>query len=413
MVTVFVMSLQVIFANEFKYKAEKYDLNKNGSIDTKEEARVLGIHAASSIYRKYDKNMNGKLDTDELRQWQEDVKDDAATNSEELLQGGKGMSVADASKVFLGQEKKVMPPSTGGYFVLRKKVDDFSMGDALNLKNKKIYQESFKGADGAKISFKHNAKKNSDTWNFDASLLYIFPDMHEKNSDGKKPYFSSWYDALALTLNREDTNSGDTTDSMIFRGFREGYLDNWNFLGFDQHLLRASLVYATDTHFRASIPAIELDWSPLKSSNGNYGGFGFNEGRHIPRTNNSIMWAWDFTLHAETGYIIDEGRTNLNDDEFFARIGPRIGLSLWFDEEYIAKLNRHWSFLNRLTWKTEWGYLYGLAGEPNNSELLDSTLSITLDELKRYSLEVQYKKGDTPLLDEDVESWNVGFGIKF
>ena len=212
----------------------------------------------------------------------------------------------------------------------------------------------------------------------------------ERNEDTGGPL---WVPSITFDRLKNDADSTKETSSLVFRmgwewqGGDSANLDGW--------YARTNLAYATDFDFKSVQVAGEAEFQPVVSSWGidNYKklGLGF-EAR------------WRPLLRMETGYVFDDGgRAGLKDDELFLRMGGRLSAEL----RHGATSLRDW------TLRLDATLLEGLAGEPDENEMYEVRARRQLDKEGHLNLELGWRKGETLLVQDDVQTLTFGLSLKY
>jgi hypothetical protein len=157
------------------------------------------------------------------------------------------------------------------------------------------------------------------------------------------------------------------------------------------------LAYATDFELEADVYAVELDVLPVLDLPG--------QGVKRPLFSGSpIAFRWRVAGHAEGGYTADAGDdAALEEDKGFVRFGPKATLELLPELDY----------LERLRARFDYQFLKGFWGSPDSSHLLESSLSVRLDERGFASIDLNYRDGDIPLLATSTQLLTLGLGLRF
>ena len=249
--------------------------------------------------------------------------------------------------------------------------------------------ESFKTASPALFSYSRDFRSDTNTWLAKGTVLMPFRVCCESPT--------SVVTAVSLTpsisfdrLSSEKDKSKEQS-ALIFRAQTESELTGV----LDGQLFRAFLSYATDFKFDTKIAAAELEWEPIWLR----AGIGvFHRVAHL----DFLEYRWRPVVHGEYGYTFANGDSNnLSDDEDFLRLGPRLNLALRPSE------------LHQLVLSATCDYLGGLIGRPHDSYHVTAGVSWSLDPAGHFAVTMQYERGETPLVKDDVDNISLGLSVKF
>lgn len=368
-------------------EARDFDFDGNGQIDAGREEDAFLKHVHLEIYRAADTNKDGELSRAELDAYAEEELVEAKEDFHDQLDGRSGMPIAEADREFGLKEPKsfVLP----GGLTLRRGPEDVTLLRGPTPAAK---------AEGALVSYSRDMDGGSDLWTLRGALGKYWIVNHAGSGDEGSTKLDADSKAVVLAFDRVD-GSGESAerkevDSLSLRGVAE-----WLFTGggvFDSQLLRGTVAYATDFGFQSKVIASEWEYEVAQLD--------WHIGVARPLFGLPLELRWRPIAHAEFGHTLDRGeKTNLEDDDTFFRVGPRLAVQFW---PTIAPLNR-------LSAQVNWRYLYGLAGEPRRSDLLEASLAYELDEAGHATVVLNYRNGSVPLVEDETETLTLGFGLKF
>jgi len=369
--------------------AKDFDFNKNGQIDSGEEADAFLKHVNSVLYREIDKNKNGKIEQSELDAHEKEVGNKVSVNREEFqryqnAQNGMNFRLADKSFV----NKPAKPNSLAG-FLIRRNVEDITvLNDPV----------AFGKASGALFGFTRDMRKDNDMWQARGVVMYPW----RWENKGAAPsstamVFSATSLAPAIAFDRmtNEVQPDNEVDSLIFRIVTESeFIGGPVFQGF---YLRLNPFYATDFDFRSSQAGGELQFDPLFDFLG-LGGVAYD----LPCLPISIRPR--VILHLEGGDTLDAGvNQKLKEGDWFLRIGPKLELEFWPTALW----------LQRLSFNVKWTFLEALHGSPLSSYLFEGGARLRIDPIGHAQIELNYRRGEVPLTQEEVNTFILGINVKF
>ncbi|MEM6910639.1 MAG: hypothetical protein AAF555_03565 [Verrucomicrobiota bacterium] len=385
----------------FALELADYDLNGNGQLDAGREAEVYALHEASEVHRLHDANFNGQLDVSELAALQKRAETKAAAKVQQIA-ASQGLPVGP---------KAIPEPAEGspsryqplGEVALRRSINQISLLDSFD-----GTPAGLKKAQAASLAYSQNGE--SEDSNLVAKGALIFHRVHElAEAERSDPWTltrraDQW--SVSFDIVSDESSPEDDVESVIFRFGQEIELIGGP-LPIRYQLLRASLGYATDLNLEGQVPTLELEWEPTKRA------WGIGEFAPLPFLSRSLDYRARFIGRISTGKAFEAGDFELEDNEFFGRIGPKISLELVPSEEWVTDLPLWWSWIERTKATASYQYLYGFAGEPEFAELLEVNASMALNDFEQLTLEVGYRRGQTDLLSDEVDLFTIGLGLKF
>jgi len=157
--------------------------------------------------------------------------------------------------------------------------------------------------------------------------------------------------------------------------------------------------YQTTSHFGGSIVAGEFDLEATTDLPGDhrYSRILGNGSGKPGLEGSSVEARWRLYLHSEVGDSYGRQMTKGGDDSFF-RFGPVADLSL--DPLFHPRLNAN----------LHYAYLAGTTGSPSHN--LTVGLHWVLDKEKIWTLSATYENGETPIIQQAVESFSFSVGVK-
>lgn len=364
----FIISLLVISIASFAQKIETFDENKDEQISKAEYLKFL-VKKKGVTFNELDRDEDGELTDAEIEfRFFSDLLN---------LKRSKGdFPIALESLIEKNKE------AGSGFFkrngiLLRSSYDEISLNKAGT---------PFSKGDPAIFSYSRNNQDTVSIWTAQGAVMRPFEIL--KNESNNNRYMI----APSVTFNRKiSSNEKGEANSLIFRlgGGAEWDVQNDWYLN-----MRIGFAYATDFSFDTEVNAVELEFEPSNV----FKGMGVY--RNISKSKfNVLRYTWRIYSHFEIGNTSDIGSNEILRDGSFARIGLKGEFGLLFRKQ--------------LEFKLKGGYLYGLSGEPENSELLSVKSIYRLDDTGNLTLNFEYQKGNIPLLQEEINNWTFGLGIKF
>jgi hypothetical protein len=366
-----------------KVKAEDFDLNGDKRIDRK-EFDALSRHRGSEEFRIADKNHDGVIDADERKTADSSLQGAVVGEGqrfEELTKSPDGtLSIDQVNRRILGRR----PPFDAFGLQLRRKMEDTS------------YASSASGEDdseGALLSYQRDFNSDSDVWTFRGILYRPFEPIKKPVLDDSTT-LRYWTLTPSIAVDRV-TNSvkrDKETNLVVARltteiAFRDG-------LPWDGQIVRASGLFASDVDGETSIPGVEVEWEPLwlRTGIGAYHNiFGIVRAR------------WRPMAHVEyTSVVNNGGRASLPEQDL-VRVGPKLTLELRPPLHILQ---------DRLKGTLSYIHLNEVI-EGDAQDLFEASVSYDLDDSGVFSVVVNYRTGQIPLVEEETNTLTVGVGIKF
>ena len=362
--------LSILSLSAFSQKIESFDTNGDDLIGKSEYLKFL--FAKKKIpFETIDENSDGALTDDELE----------LVFADDLLLIGRNYGGFPVKVEYLVE--KVESKTSG--FLKRNGILIRSNYDEISLDNKVT---PFSKGDPAVFSYSRNKLDTTSIWTAQGAIMRPFEIL--KNDSNSADYII----APSVSFNRKiSSNEKGEANSLIFRlgGSSEWHGKKdlfWN--------TRLAFAYATDFDFDADVWAVELEFEPSNVFKGMGVYQNFNDDKE---KFNVLRYTWRIYGHFEIGNTSDVGSNEILEDGSFTRVGLKGEFGLMFRE--------------RVELKTKLAYLYGLSGEPDNSELISIKSIYRLDDTGHLTLNFEYQKGNIPLLQQEVDNWTFGLGIKF
>jgi hypothetical protein len=287
--------------------------------------------------------------------------------------------------------------------LIRRTYNEVTSGEDRSVDGAK---DSYRATEGAQFAYSHDFLKDGDQWSAIASIIASFKlvDRYNEPAEHHGLELALFQFVPSVSLNRV-TNDFDASNHVDELTFRAGVFAQWlgkagplrlvNFIG--------NATYVRDSGFhRGGIVAGELDLEPLTDLPGNRTFYRLlGQPGDAKRETAVLELKWRGRLHSEFGaHTASSGP----DDESFFRIGPSVVFTL---DPF---------FLKRLTASVDYGYLVGFGGGPANSHHLLAKVGLILDrspETSHLTLNATYEDGDTPLVQNRVQTFLLTLGIKY
>gem|GEM_PF-6258569 len=362
-----VLGFVLIATNVMGQKISVFDKNKDGQIDKEEYLRFLERTGGVSS-ESLDRDENGTVSIEELAYR---FYSDLATLKRDY--GDFPISL-----------DRLMPKETAGTpgFFTRNGILLRGDYDAIS-----IYEPAtgLDAADPAIISYTNNAKDTVSIWTVQGALMRPFPITKEENNTRAVLVPSVYFNR------KRSSNEEGEANSLTFRfgpsfEWVNGSGMSWN--------IRSSFSYATDFDFDSEVIAGEIDIEPAHLFKGM--GVYRNIFQDKPKF---IRYTWRIYGHFETGTTNDAGDNEALVEGSFSRLGARAELGFLFGKRFEIK--------------SKAGYLFGLSDKSTDSDLIQVKSVLRLNGQGNIALNLEYQKGNMPLVQQEVENWTFGIGVKF
>lgn len=271
--------------------------------------------------------------------------------------------------------------------------------------------KKFNKAKGARVAFQRDIDGSNNLLSLSGALLYpILTDLQVKGDPERtcSPEIANTLSRYSITpsiaFNRaiNSRNKKKDKNELVFRG---GF--QLEFCGgpvFVTHQLTGWTSLATDFDLDAGVAGVEFEWAPqIRPGLG-----GETSALYIGRPRPILQdWLWyqiQPTARLEYANVIDDGgRAELRGSDDFVGIGGRIELDLWVPDGLLENLRAY----------AAWTYIGGVAGRPQERQELTTGIEYPLDQFGHFNFTAEYEKGESPLLLEQTDEFNIGFTIKF
>jgi hypothetical protein len=295
-----------------------------------------------------------------------------------------------------GAVKKEQAKRKFGGFLIRR-----SSSDVTSEEDPSIGMTGSKGTRPAEFSYNHNFNGGTDEWAVHMALIRPIEIWKEQPLVG---IFSPTQFLLVPSVGVDRVNSSDPkakeVDSLaarlgLFAQFTGGPP------GLRVLEARGFGTYQTSSHFGGSIVAGEFDLEPTTDLPGDHRYsriIGNGSGRS--KEEGSLVEAkWRVYFHAEAGNAYGRQINKIGGDSFL-RLGPVVDLSL--DPFFHPRLNAN----------VHYAYLAGINGSPSESHNFTVGLHWVLDSEKIWTLSATYEDGETPIVEQPVQSFSLSVGVK-
>lgn len=393
----------------FAKSTSDFDANKNGVLERQEFIAfyLSELSVGGPKLHESDRNGDGIVSEEEFQAWLqsygeslrqpvEDAVEDATGDFEAVADGRPSLSFREAEFAARGRPQPQANPASSAGFRLRRDLSDVAV-DVTS--PERVVDES---DEGALISFNRDLDAGGTVVQAVGSLYSVIPLQFDKPDERPAPGMRLRSVALIPSLSFDITESSeddaDDGSSLTFRLAGQGEVRQTPLE--DQFLAalypRLGIAYATDLELDSDVLAAEVDIDPVLNISGNH--------INTPLIPGLLQARWTALLHSESGYTINAGDdTSLEEDEWFLRIGPKLRVDLVPDITAIE----NW----RLSFAYD--YLWGTGGTSSETSLLETSLSYTPSSNSPVELTLSYRKGDTLLLDYEVDQLTLGIGVKF
>lgn len=380
---------------------ETFDRNGDGKICIGDGSGVNEMDAlnrfltvrkhAAEFFVKADKNMDGRHSEDEDRNYESMLAEEAEyfqINLDDLRDGADCLEVTRLEREYMPEKPKAF--SLGG-LILRDSHEDITILDP---------EKSQKKAKGALFSYIRDFENSNDIWTARGALMYPIS-LDTASEDSETACLSGNFELSGISFTpsvsfdrvSNGNDSAKDVDSLAFRGGIQ-----LEFCGgiFDTQYLTVWGTYNTDFGFDSTVLALEVDYAPEANRLG-LGGANFI-------MDGALAYRWSAVAHLEYGETVDAGgKAKLVEGEEFLRFGPKLGFDFWIEEGFAKNLHAY----------ANWNYLHGFIGTPKSSDLFKAGLEYPLDASGQFTINVDYRNGDIPLVQDETEDLTIGFRVKF
>lgn len=393
------------------------------------ELRVYLLHRESDLFRTYDGKRQGKpfgkpdgvLDDAEMADFLADQQQKIYGEQryfKKYADGAGNVQLATVNEWAERHPPAAQPRKSPGGFYVRKNVENISTLIDLTDASK---------AEAALLSYSRDFRTDANLWTVRGTVGYGIPlvecatryapprigseSPEDKAKREKKlkdcqtadrlsgrgaPQLSSVMLVPSLSIDRFK-NSKDRTkdvDALTPRLGAEFEFIGDQVLGFSPNYFRAALLYGTDSKLKSGVGGIELQWETRNES------LAINDSTFI--LDDLIGFRFRPLLIAQATHVFDRGtKANIRDGDSEYRLGGRLGLKVW--PTYFPEVSLY----------ANWTYLLGIASNSDNHKLFEAGASWQIGGAGNFSLEANYRKGEAPLVKDDIEAFLVGFGVKF
>ena len=253
--------------------------------------------------------------------------------------------------------------------------------------------DNLKVTEGALLSYTRDFENEGNIYQINGTFSYPF--IFTKK-DSARNFNQLHLSEIAIVPSasydriEDETDSSNNTDSIALRLGSEWRVSD--FPGLRTQYFWIAPVYNIDSDADTQIIAGELEWRPVIRKIG--------IGQAL-RVNDWIRLRWKPRLHGEWGYVLDDGgNSNIRNAKDFARLGPKIDLDVWTGDQ--------------LKFYANWQYLEGLTNDSESHQLLETGVEFTPDpNSSNWTINLEYRNGEIPLLLQETETLTLGLGIKF
>lgn len=186
----------------------------------------------------------------------------------------------------------------------------------------------------------------------------------------------------------------------FYLGAQVPYLGRDHGLAFDQYF-KVFGVWATDSEFNSSVPAIQAMWEPVY--------FPLAMGAAHALFDEKIRLRIRPYLYSEYGVPTGAGdSTQLEGSPAFLRFGPALQITLW-PFEYLGASPS----LKRLTLVGEYKYRWGIMGDPGSTDYFEAGIDYPLENFRDVSIVLKYTSGKNDITADKVDQLVLGLGLRF
>lgn len=362
---------------------EQYDIDRDGRLNRGEAAAYFRAREARKITINADTNKDGRISREEFETYDRKFEEELETRILDNLStydrqqaAQQPMTVREIRQDFApippqppekGEEPKVQ-------ILLRSKMEDLDV--------------AFDKATPSNFAYAHNFENQADSWSAKGVGAIRFQES------GEQIYSLTASVAFDRLTNNKDASK--ETNSLIPRV--QGALTVPGDPSFIQlHQFRLAAAYGTDFDLESKVPAAEFDYEPTI--------FGLAVGVAHPLAN-VVDYRWRVIAHGEFGRVVDAGGKpdllKIEDSEFL-RVGPKLQLELWPSH----------AALSRLSFTLGYTHLNDVLNDCDSSDLFTALAKWQLDDKGNYFLTLDYRHGDTPLVQEKTNVFTLGVGVRF
>ena len=307
-----------------------------------------------------------------------------------------------ATEALVNTSSETGLPGIYGFLVRRSYSDVTSAEDPSISNGRGSYEE----ANPAQFSYTRDFLSGSNQWAAVGSVIRPFHFDLDGAPSSKTMVLDSLSLVPSITFDRvsDDTNRAKNVDSLTFRvglfGEVAGGPRPLRLMDF-----RLYATYATNFHLDSGVVAGEFDWEPTTSLPGNrtFRRLFRNHSGAEGRAGSLLEFHWRFFVHSEFGGHTGSDLPSSTMQDFF-RTGP------------VLELKIDPFFFQRLTGTLNYSYLAGPIGTPAQNHHLLAGLSFILDpdpKTQHWTLDATYEDGDTPLVNQNVQTFLLSLGVKY
>lgn len=355
----------------------KYDYSKNQKIEL-QELRVLILHIRGIPISSIDKiTVDGRIDSTELAMAQALTVQYERCIESKLNKGApyefsEIEDIVNQQNFCRGPDNKSKELSLPFGLLLRETYEEYTIVNKVG---------SFKKAKAASFSYARNFDNDVNVWAAKGALIKPFV-------LGKNFGFIPSVVFNRLSSRRDTTD--EEANSLVFRGGLNRTLN----LKSAVLNLRGFVSLATDFDLESDVRALEFQVEPIFLK---YMGV-------YTRLFKGLEARGRIFIHYELGKVESVGDKELDEDDEFYRIGPKIDLSLRTE----SSLGSAGPVLVNIKWER----LYGI-NDTNDLELFTGKIAVDLDAEDHLKFQVEYSKGRILLTQEKINNLTIGLGIKF
>lgn len=396
----------------------EFDPNNDGKIcrasgSTTDEVpaflrRVAAFRRGAEIYGEADKNGDGLLDPVEASNFSDLVVQEAEALEVDFNDLWPSQDCVEV--VALDNEwipKKNPPVKLGEY--------EAELADGRSVKAGPVLIRSeftdvkvttkpkaLKDAKGALISYKRDFEAGDDVFTAKGALIYPYTIQNTPRNAAQDcskesgPIISAYSILPSIEFDRVTNAKEKSNDVNQLTPRLGGQVVLCGGPLFDRQFITGSVAMVTDFDLEAAVPTVEAEWEPRFLPLG--------LGGAIPFFDDLVSIGWTGSLALKYSNVIDAGgNTKITKNDTLFIVGPRLGLDIWVDGGPLEGLHAY----------ADWDYFRGLADSPTETQLLSLGIEYPLDPNEQFFISVDYRDGDTPILQQNAEDLTLGFRLKF
>ncbi len=375
----------------------KYDLNRNGRIDTGDEIRVYAMHQAKPLLAKYDTGpIDGKLDGEELAKLKRDLEVVPEKDPNFLVTVGYLQSEAEREHgIPLTQLAEQKPAPSGGpcksgqgLYIRRDRAD-------ISVYNNSIDKSAAKGAS---LSYTNDRLSGSEVAEIHGTASYVAardPCVERPAGTSISEPFVSGY-ALAGWVSADGTfSSNRSTEKSALKFGVDAQAEVFSGAIFDAQYFTLSPYYQTDFRGDASAYGMTASWEPFLLS--------WKLGGSYQQVSPWFDFFWQLKAESDVLHVAEVGLTSLRPGADYAWQGGTVRLNAFPFPEFLSY---------RLSFITVYNY-YWDAKSGDEIWFVNPALAYNIVEDGSTSVSLEYKKGTEKSTLKETDRYVLSLNYKF